>query len=918
MILLALSAAFAQAPSVPWKVVETEHYRVHYPLPAEEWALEAASQLEGIRDAVAEEVGWAPEFVVQVVVRDPVSEANGAVIPLPHSPRMELWTTPPGASSAIGHYRDPIEDLVLHEDVHVVHLLRPPRSLSGLLMQEVFRLAPVTRKSSRWVSEGYATLVEGRLTGGGRPHGDIRAVMLRRLAQQGALPSYGEMSFSNRWSGRGYAYLVGSAYLEWLERRAGPGSLRDLWARMSAKKTRSFDGAFEGVFGDDPVTLYRRFTAELTADAMAADGASLERSTLWMDTGWTVDRPAVSPDGTRLAAVQVDPIGPARLTVWKTEVDTKAQERLAERIADILANDPEDVGPVDPAHPPHATDTSYSHRTHPPSGPRWVDDTTLLYDAPRIDPGGRVRRDLYTLDVESGKTRRVTRFADVRDADPIPGRNEALAVRHDWGRTQLVRVDLTSGAILDAFAEPSVRAIVDQPRVSRDAGRVAFLQHVEGRYRPYVADLTPDGRVVGPVTELAVPDGGIVQHLSWTPDGDVLAAVGVGGRVDLWRLGGLPERLTSSGAAFAPEPAADGTFFLELQADGMEIHKLPADAGQVPDPEGDGGLAGRAPPVDPPEWPRAEVTGVGMGIGRLEPRILVGGQVGTRAANFELGVRLGDVVGRNELVVHGSLGDAAGATGGGLWMVNRTLPLDVEVRGWALQDGFDAPFGFGGALETGFDRVGGVGRLVGTAGFWGEAVPGGDSRLAGWTEWIGVVREPRTHGMRGHVVARGAAGQASGSPSLLGEAAVGVSVGRGWTVSADVGVGVATGVPFTLGGVGSSVRAEAAQWTRLRPGWVAPDAASAFLHDALDMAVGPSGVEAFVQRHRLWTDGVPASYALLGLRMRQDVGRQPLVRIPATTVEMGIGCAFEEDGPVEAACRKLGHYRGWTSIVWHR
>ena len=67
------------------------------------------------------------------------------------------------------------------------------------------------------------------------------------------------------------AYLMGSAYLEWLEQRSGPDSLRNLWSRMTARHRRSFDEAFIGVFGERPDRLYGQFVAELTASAMTID-----------------------------------------------------------------------------------------------------------------------------------------------------------------------------------------------------------------------------------------------------------------------------------------------------------------------------------------------------------------------------------------------------------------------------------------------------------------------------------------------------------------------------------------------------------------------------------------------------------------------------------------------------------------------
>jgi hypothetical protein len=98
------------------------------PVALEPWALDAAAELEGIRSSVAAEVGYAPDLVVDVIVRDPMSEANGFALPLGTGPRMELWATAPDAASVIGHYDRWSRLLVTHEDAHLVHLLRPSRS----------------------------------------------------------------------------------------------------------------------------------------------------------------------------------------------------------------------------------------------------------------------------------------------------------------------------------------------------------------------------------------------------------------------------------------------------------------------------------------------------------------------------------------------------------------------------------------------------------------------------------------------------------------------------------------------------------------------------------------------------------------------------------------------------------------------
>ncbi|MEZ4316900.1 MAG: hypothetical protein R3F61_05340 [Myxococcota bacterium] len=910
MMLLALSA-LAQTPSVAdWKVVETPHYRVHYPEPAEEWTLLQVERMESIRARVAEEVGWTPDFKVQVIVQDPYSEANGAVLPLGRSPRMILWTSPPGADSVIGNYRDWGELLVTHEDAHVVHLMKPPRGLSGQLMYSLFRLAPVTVKSPRWAIEGYATVVEGRLTDSGRPHAAYRGTLLRRLAQQGALPTYGEISGSERWQGYGYAYLVGSAYLEWLEARAGEGSLKALWARMTARKVRTFDQAFEGVFGESPVVLYKRFCAEVTRDAMATDGADWDRSTLWMDTSWSPSTPALSPNGEKLALVVTSLDSPTVLKVWKTAVDEEAVERWDEKVAQIRERDPEDVPGLDPATPPHETVLTFSDRTHEPSQPRWIDDTRLLFGSGRFDSHERYRRDLYVLDTESGRTRRVTDYADVRDGDPHPDGTKAVVVQGSWGRTGLSEVDLETGDVA-VLTAPSARVVVDQPRYDDSGERLLYLRHAGAGFVPVVRDLA-----TGAEQTVALPEGAAVIQTTWRGDA-IVASLAVAGRIDLWRLPleGEPERLTTDGAAFAPEPAADGLFFLQMQADGMEVHFHP-DGPVHPGPSDDIGLVGPAPTVVPMDPVLSAIEPEALGIGRLEPRILVGGMVGQRASNFELGVRLGDIIGRNDLLVVGSLGDNGGTSGFAGWWVNRTLPGDLEVRVWGVQDGITPPWWLGGSVTVDLEGGNSVMWRQGRIGAWGELGTDGTQRAEGFVSGTVLVQEPRTQMFRIWAEGRASAGQDQGFAATLAEGSSGFSIGQTWRLGTEYTLGVVSGTPFSIGGVRSGLRAEEAQWHTLRNGWLAPQTAEGTVHDIMEWSLGSGGIDLMLERRRIWTPLGVTPYSLAGVRVAQSVDAQSLVRVPGVEIELGLGCAFEQGSIVERPCRKLDDYRTWSGIIW--
>lgn len=309
--LLATGAPRIQAPDAPWKTLRTAHYVIHFPAGGDfsPFALEVAAKIEGIHAQVVEWVGFEVPRPIHVVIRDPQLEANGSALPFLDRPSVELWKTPPEADSAIGHFTSWVDLLVTHELTHIHHLMRPQNRPTWTDRFLDLPVGPVSRKAPRWVIEGYATVIEGKITGSGRPHSAYRAALLRQWALQGKLPDYGAVSGFGGFRGGNMAYLVGSAYLEWLERQnaSDPEILKKFWKQLVSKKRRAFEPSFKATFGMNARDGYDRWRAEVTHDALGLERRAktqnlIREGDVWARVEGEVTDLSVSPDGTKLLA----------------------------------------------------------------------------------------------------------------------------------------------------------------------------------------------------------------------------------------------------------------------------------------------------------------------------------------------------------------------------------------------------------------------------------------------------------------------------------------------------------------------------------------------------------------------------------------------------------------------------------------
>ena len=679
------TAQLLERPWLDWQTRHAGRFAIHYPSTLALWAEFIAKRMPSMDSAVAERVGFTPRGRIDLVLEDPYGVSNGLAFTFVERPVIVFWVTPPDPRETIGEFRNWAEMLAVHELTHVAHLARPSRNP---LTRAIWRLTPVDLgpiavRAPRWVLEGYATYVEGALTGSGRPHGFWRAALLRQWAIEGRLPTYAQLSGWGDFEGSDFAYLAGSAFLEWLSRRQGDSTLVHVWRRLTARVNRSFDQAFVGVYGDPPAQLYGRFAAELTADAMAMErelaAAGIVEGEIVQRLTWATGDPAISPDGSRVALVLRSKTRPARLVVWRTapEPDTleaRARERL-------LRRDPQDV-PARRVYPPakRAIATLVARGGRAYEEPRWfADGHRLLLSRATRRSDGALRHDLYEWTVQTRALRRLTMGAGVRDADPMPDGERAVALRCSDGHCDVVLVALRSGAISTVAAGDSLTSY-SHPRISPDGRTIAVARHWNGRWRIVLLDV--DGSSARSVD----PDDGANRFdPAWLGPRSLVVTSDRAGTANLERLdvgasaavARMLTRVTGAAVAPAPNGADSSIWFLALHSHGYDVRRLTA-TNRVVEVASSPLLDTRRAPASleravasqgfsPRELSSSRRYGIGSRVTRWFPT----GVVGADGRAGGIAIVNSDVVGRLSVLAQGELGN------GGAW---RGAALDAAWR----------------------------------------------------------------------------------------------------------------------------------------------------------------------------------------------------------------------------------------------
>jgi hypothetical protein len=683
-----------------WRTIEAGRFAVHFPADLESWASLVASKTPAIDSAVSRATGFAPKQRIDVVIDDPFRIANGSAWPLLDAPRIVMWATPPNPREHIGTFVSWADMLTTHEYAHLAHLLRPSRNEFQTWLWKVapMELGPLSRKAPRWVIEGYATYIEGVVTGSGRPNGVWRPTILRQWALEGVLPRYDQLNATSGMYGGTFAYLAGSSFLEWLVQRRGDSSLVQLWRRMSARRDRGFAESFVGVYGEGPDVLYGRFAAELTAAAKGRE-ASMRGDTgvmiqhLARETG----DPAISRDGGRAAIMLASATRPGRIVIWRTIPDPDTAAERAARA--LIARDREDVAPYRPfPGPKRALATLQAVGNQPYQDPRFFSDGRVLVWRNTAIGDGSWAPDLYIWDPQRGTVRRITRRANVQQGDPSPDGTTVVGTQCGSGKCDLVLVDARTGTVTVAIPGTDTRSFY-RPRYSPDGRSIAVSVH-DKFWRAAIVDVaTRSLRVV------STGDRDFFD-VSFADDSTLLASSDENGLLNIVRLttnGRVIGRITAvSGAAVAPQvnPADGSVWFLSLHARGWDVRATRAETPVA--------LTAPASSPTPHLLPASTVSATKRYSPDRKWIYFPSGTLVRDGGSVQLNLVNTDPVGRLELLLQGAKSVSprsfnAGLEGGSLAIASRRrIPTTLSL--FALRQ--DGPFWYdlrGGSLS--FDKA---------------------------------------------------------------------------------------------------------------------------------------------------------------------------------------------------------------------
>lgn len=551
-----LAAANRYDPRFRFRTIATAHFNIYFHQREEALARRLAVIAEDVAARLRRELGG-PTGRVHVILVDQTDLSNGWATPTPYN-LIEMTAAAPSGESTIGNTDDWLRLVFSHEYTHIVHLDKSRGWIGGL--RGVFGRAPLLYPNlflPLWQIEGIATYNESALTGEGRvPAGDFRLAVDRAAAEGRFEPLDRANGGLVDWPSGVAQYAYGAYFHQYLADRFGPDSLVRL-SEDTARRLPYFGSrAFRKVYGRSLGALWDDFEAD-TRKRARRDEILATRLT---HHGFSVGAPRFSASG-RLFYAIVNPHGfPALMELPR---DGSAPRQIATKFL---------------------------------GGRISASGGALVFDQVEVVHNVGLQSDLYVVQQEGGRARRLTVGARAADPDVSPDGRTIVCTVQSADRRGLATMPFSAvgsaAAPAPLVSEPSTdfssprwspdgRSIVAERRQLEGPSEIVIVDAATGHARTIVSSAA--ARNVSPV---------------WLPDGKTVlfASDRNGAPFEIYRADvatGVTRKLTGAGpSAQSPEVSADGRelVFVGYTFEGYDLFSLPLSSaewkGVPPEPAG--------------------------------------------------------------------------------------------------------------------------------------------------------------------------------------------------------------------------------------------------------------------------------------------------------------------------------------------
>ena len=414
----ALQAGISHDPGLTWKSLRSAHFVVHFHNAEEPLARTTIAIAERVHARLTRTLNWVPDTPTDVVLTDGFDLSNGYAQVFPAN-RMTLYVSPPDTINGLEEHNGWLETVITHEYTHILHLDRvagAPRFLRHIFGRN-FLLFPNSLQPS-WLIEGLATYTETDAEHGhGRGQSAYFDMLMRLEARDGIKPVSQVNQPIATWPAGDTPYLYGVQFHNYIAARHGAENIPKLVENYSNNLIPFFvNSNSRQVLGKSVKDLWPDFD-EYIKNKYANQTQSIQERGVRQGT-------RITEHGYYTGAVRALADG----GLIYLSRDGKSEPALMRWL-------PGGASPkrLTSVHPGARFDV------HPVAG--------VLLAQPEIFRNANFYYDLYRVDIDSGRSQRLTHGARYRYGVWSPEGDSIIAVHQALGVSSLRRLTPAGQAI---------------------------------------------------------------------------------------------------------------------------------------------------------------------------------------------------------------------------------------------------------------------------------------------------------------------------------------------------------------------------------------------------------------------------------------------------------------------------------------